>query len=58
MRDNLRSICFEGALMAVSDKIRGVLGWSPRHDDLDFIVRTLLEWEQRLMALGMRSHNA
>jgi UDP-glucose 4-epimerase len=36
------------SLIAVSDKIRATLGWTPRHDDLDFIARTALEWERRL----------
>lgn len=27
---------------------RSALGWTPRHDDLDFIVRTALDWERRL----------
>jgi UDP-glucose 4-epimerase len=36
-----------GMLIAVADRIRSVLGWTPRHDDLDYIVRTALEWERR-----------
>jgi UDP-glucose 4-epimerase len=36
------------ALIAVADRVREVLGWTPRHDDLDFIVKTSLDWEQRL----------
>jgi UDP-glucose 4-epimerase len=35
-------------LVAGADKVRSVLGWVPRHDDLDFIVATALEWETRL----------
>jgi UDP-glucose 4-epimerase len=35
-------------LVAAADRIRSVLGWQPRHDDLDAIVRTALAWEQRL----------
>ena len=35
------------ALIARSDKLKSVLGWHPRHDDLDFIVRTALEWERK-----------
>ena len=35
-------------LIARSDKLRAVLGWEPRYDDLDFIVRTALNWEYRL----------
>jgi UDP-glucose 4-epimerase len=32
----------------VADRVREVLGWTPRYDDLDFIVKTSLEWERRL----------
>jgi UDP-glucose 4-epimerase len=35
-------------LIAKADRIRHVLGWQPRLDDLDTIVRTSLEWEQKL----------
>jgi UDP-glucose 4-epimerase len=35
-------------LVAAADRIRSVLGWQPRHDDLDAIVRTALAWEHRL----------
>ncbi|MFU8804042.1 MAG: UDP-glucose 4-epimerase GalE [Bradymonadaceae bacterium] len=36
------------ALVANSDRLRETLGWTPVHDDLDFIVRTALAWERRL----------
>jgi UDP-glucose 4-epimerase len=36
------------SLIAVSDKIRTTLGWTPRHDDLDFIAQTALAWERKL----------
>jgi UDP-glucose 4-epimerase len=36
------------ALVAQADRIRRELGWTPRLDDLDTIVRTALAWEQRL----------
>lgn len=36
------------ALIARADRVREVLGWSPQHDDLDFIAQTSLDWEQRL----------
>jgi UDP-glucose 4-epimerase len=39
-------------LIASDVRIREVLGWEPRHDDLDFIVRTAWRWEQRLEAAG------
>ena len=35
-------------LVARSERVRTLLGWQPRHDDLDFIVRTALAWERRL----------
>lgn len=36
-------------LVARADRIRSVLGWRPRLDDLDTIVRTSLNWERRLI---------
>jgi len=36
------------ALVAKSDRARSVLGWTPRFDDLDLIVKTSLEWEKKL----------
>jgi UDP-glucose 4-epimerase len=35
-------------LIARADRIRSQLGWQPRLDDLDTIVRTAWSWEQRL----------
>ncbi len=35
-------------LIAVAKKIQSVLGWEPRYDDLDTIVRTSLEWERKI----------
>ena len=35
-------------LVAHAERIRHVLGWSPRHDDLEQIVRSQLAWEHRL----------
>ncbi len=37
-------------LVAGADAIRQVLGWQPRYDDLDGIVRMALDWERRLLA--------
>lgn len=37
-------------LVAVADKIHSVLGWEPKFDDLDTIVRTSLEWERKIAA--------
>ena len=35
------------ALVAQAERIRSELGWQPRLDDLDTIVRTAFAWEQR-----------
>lgn len=35
------------ALVSRADKLPGLLGWKPRHDDLETIVRHALEWERR-----------
>ncbi|HSN52568.1 MAG TPA: UDP-glucose 4-epimerase GalE [Woeseiaceae bacterium] len=35
-------------LVAVAERVRSVLGWTPRYDDLDTIVRTSLEWERKI----------
>lgn len=35
-------------VVANAARARRELGWSPKHDDLDFIVRTALEWEDLL----------
>jgi UDP-glucose 4-epimerase len=35
-------------LVAAVDKIHAVLGWRPQYDDLEFIVRTSLDWEKKL----------
>lgn len=35
-------------LVAASRKVRQILGWQPRHDDVEFILRTAWEWELRL----------
>jgi UDP-glucose 4-epimerase len=39
-------------LVADARKIRQVLGWQPRYDDLDEIVRSAYAWEQRLNGTG------
>jgi UDP-glucose 4-epimerase len=36
------------ALVAHAERIRTLLGWQPRLDDLDAIVRTSLRWEEQL----------
>lgn len=35
-------------LIAKAEKIQSLLGWKPAHDDLDFIVKTSLDWERKL----------
>jgi UDP-glucose 4-epimerase len=35
-------------LVARAEKVRSVLGWKPRLDDLDTIVRHALDWERKL----------
>jgi UDP-glucose 4-epimerase len=37
------------SLVAQAQRIRDEIGWKPRLDDLDTIVRTSLQWEQRLL---------
>jgi UDP-glucose 4-epimerase len=37
-------------LVARADRVRSVLGWKPRLDDLDAIVRTSLDWERKLQS--------
>ena len=37
------------AIVAGATKVREVLGWQPRHDDLNFIVKTALDWEKHLV---------
>ena len=37
-------------LIAVAERVREVLGWTPQHDDLDTIVQTSLAWERRIAA--------
>ena len=38
-------------LIARADRLRDLLGWKPRFDDLGAIVRTSLAWEQKLAEL-------
>jgi len=35
-------------LVAVANRVREVLGWEPKFDDLDTIVTTSLEWERKI----------
>ena len=38
------------SLVAAADRIRALLGWQPKLDDLDNIVRTALRWEEKLLS--------
>lgn len=40
------------ALIAGADKVKQTLGWQPKYDSLEVIVRTALEWEKKLLAKG------
>jgi UDP-glucose 4-epimerase len=35
-------------LVADSTKLRRITGWQPRHDNLEFIIKTAWEWEMKL----------
>lgn len=37
-------------LIAVANRIQTTLGWQPKFDDLDTIVRTSLEWQRKIAA--------
>jgi UDP-glucose 4-epimerase len=37
-------------LIAVAERIRDLLGWTPQHDDLEEIVSSALAWERRLLS--------
>lgn len=37
------------ALIAQCDNIRNLLGWEPRYDDLDTILKTAIAWERKLL---------
>ncbi len=37
-------------LIAVAERIRQVLGWTPKYDNLDTIVQTALAWEKKIAA--------
>ncbi|MBI2717314.1 MAG: UDP-glucose 4-epimerase GalE [Rhizobiales bacterium] len=36
------------AIVAGATRVREVLGWVPKHEDLDFIVASALDWERKL----------
>jgi UDP-glucose 4-epimerase len=35
-------------VVAATERIRATLGWTPKHDQLDTIVRHALAWEEHL----------
>jgi UDP-glucose 4-epimerase len=39
-------------LVADSRRLQALLGWTPRHDDLDYIVATAWRWEQKLRSMA------
>jgi UDP-glucose 4-epimerase len=41
------------AIVAGADRVRSILGWQPRHENLDFIVETALNWERKLAQRNM-----
>ncbi|MFZ2418396.1 MAG: hypothetical protein WAW22_07760, partial [Smithellaceae bacterium] len=44
------------AIVACSDRLKAKTGWEPRHDDLEFIVKTAWEWElKREQSAGVAS---
>jgi UDP-glucose 4-epimerase len=48
IREEPRRAGDPAVLVAKADRIRELLGWTPKLDDLDTIVRTSLEWEAKL----------
>ncbi len=43
------------SLAADNTKIREKLGWQPRHNDLELICKTALDWERKLIELRKKS---
>ena len=35
-------------IVASNERVKTILGWTPRHDNLEAIVRQALEWERHL----------
>ncbi len=50
IREEARRAGDPAFLIAAADRIRAVLGWEPRYDDLRRIVETALNWEYKLAA--------
>lgn len=49
IREEPRRAGDPAVLVAKADRIRSLLGWTPKLDDLDTIVRSSLEWEAKLL---------
>ncbi|MDP2168063.1 MAG: UDP-glucose 4-epimerase GalE [Thermodesulfovibrionales bacterium] len=47
VEDSARRPGDPAVLVASSDKIRQRLGWTPRHDDLAYIIKTAWNWERK-----------
>jgi UDP-glucose 4-epimerase len=40
------------SLIADSSKAKSILGWQPRHDNIEFIIKTAWEWEKAMSRKG------
>jgi len=49
IREEARRAGDPPTLIARADKVRSVLGWKPRFDNLEAIVQSSLDWEKRLL---------
>ena len=52
IRDAPRRVGNPPELVTAVSRIAESLGWRPKHDDLDVIVRTAIEWKRRLASAG------
>ncbi|KAF0159317.1 MAG: UDP-glucose 4-epimerase [Syntrophaceae bacterium] len=41
-------------IIAANEKIKKVIHWEPKHDDLDVIIKTAWEWEKKLQKSGKK----
>ncbi len=58
VREEARRAGDPSILIARADRVREMLGWSPKLDDLEAIVRTSLDWERRQLAAPWVSSRA
>jgi UDP-glucose 4-epimerase len=58
IREEARRAGDPSILIARADRVRDVLGWVPRLDDLETIVRTSLDWERRQLTAPWGSARA